>query len=491
MGYKSLWKNHWGTTSNNDTLWANAASTPSGSPSAYSINELRPGQDGWIQYIVQEFSSPYVVGIADTMHPSYRGGMEDVNFALHITTGNAFYAWNGSYWNYIGTSVPNDVLEIKKTGTNFYLFKNGTSTFSTSSASSTKNYRVKAMLNDYIHLPNVGVSFKDSTSTLALTAIGFVNHLSQFVGSSDGSINLKMYGGKTPYTYKWLPGNETSKSINNLNYGTYSLTVKDAKNDSIKYVYELTDKVIWSNLHKATSRNDSLFPDDDYGPYVNSSAYAVNVLEENQDGAVSITMKKEAIPFVLGFCDTIVSGQEETMNNVAMAMHVNYGILYAWNGNWNSLTTVKDGDVLEMKRENGYFKVYKNGTSYFSQSMSTTPKMLKALVAASKIAKVGSSFLLPYINPYAVLKKEYDGGYYIISNDKIRFKYDGEYNDGNLQYQILDGENNIISGPPSLLKKLGDNRYYFSVASLNLSSGFYKLEVINEKNEKFVLKMKK
>lgn len=100
-----------------------------------------------------------------------------------------------------------------------------------------------------------------------------------------------------------------------------------------------------------------------------------------------------------------------------------------------------------------------------------------------------SVFVIP--DPFMVLKREYDGGFYKINGNQIYFKYDGEYNAGSLTYTIYNNHTNqvVVTGTPVLNKNYGDNR--FNINATSLSSGYYRLEVVNEKNELFVLKMMK
>lgn len=48
-------------------------------------------------------------------------------------------------------------------------------------------------------------------------------------GGTNGAINITPTGGTPPYTYLWLPSNQTTATANNLIAGTYTVTVKDSK----------------------------------------------------------------------------------------------------------------------------------------------------------------------------------------------------------------------------------------------------------------------
>lgn len=96
-----------------------------------------------------------------------------------------------------------------------------------------------------------------------------------------------------------------------------------------------------------------------------------------------------------------------------------------------------------------------------------------------------------YIPVYNVLKKKLDSGFSQLDNSVLYFKYDEEYkdSDGNLSYTLYNDWHQSVSGLPTLPVTYGDNRYSLNLAAI--ATGYYTLEVVNEKNEKVCLRFKK
>ncbi|MEO5643579.1 MAG: hypothetical protein ABIS12_09655 [Bacteroidia bacterium] len=107
--------------------------------------------------------------------------------------------------------------------------------------------------------------------------------------------------------------------------------------------------------------------------------------------------------------------------------------------------------------------------------------------------------------PYAILLPEINGGYHIVYNGKLLFKFDETYNEsGKLYYNIYDDYSRLVASSsfvsatalhPATVQQ-GDNRYLLNLLDCtitlngNLGNGFYLLEVINDKNEKRYLLLK-
>lgn len=105
---------------------------------------------------------------------------------------------------------------------------------------------------------------------------------------------------------------------------------------------------------------------------------------------------------------------------------------------------------------------------------------------------------------YVMLKNQLDGSYYVAYDGFVYFKFSEEYKSpGDLKFNLAnaksqpieieirkdEGTKNEIGSSGSVLKQAGDNRYELSLNGKNLKSGFYTLEVKNEKNESFYLKI--
>lgn len=106
---------------------------------------------------------------------------------------------------------------------------------------------------------------------------------------------------------------------------------------------------------------------------------------------------------------------------------------------------------------------------------------------------------------YAALKRELDGSFYTAYDGVAYFRFSEEYRTaGQLEFSLRDARSQLVkvkvnkdaaseqndntSAVPQL-KIAGDNRYLLNLNSGKLNSGFYTLEIKNEKNESFYLKI--
>ncbi|MBL4706130.1 MAG: hypothetical protein JKY54_16510 [Flavobacteriales bacterium] len=102
---------------------------------------------------------------------------------------------------------------------------------------------------------------------------------------------------------------------------------------------------------------------------------------------------------------------------------------------------------------------------------------------------------IPEDHMYVKLLKKLDGGHYKVQNDRIFFRFDERYKSDHLVCRIYTDASVLIE--PELLNKqkqeigakvTGYNNYELDVQPYHLKTGFYLLEVENEKGDKYLLK---
>ncbi|MFO0435685.1 MAG: hypothetical protein ACK5ZT_10630, partial [Sphingobacteriaceae bacterium] len=433
LGYKSVFKDFYGTSFSNDTLYAHSALTPTGSPSAISVNELRPGLNGWVQFVVPTFTAPYILGYLDSVFVNDPGYYYDYDFALHVTFGNNLYIYSSGSFNYLGTVNYGDVLSIHKNGTTFILNKNGVAV-ATDVANNLKSYKLKVGLNDDIYLNNISLSFKDSTTLSPLSVNAIVNHINPDGVDNSGSINVYPTGGSSPYSYNWQPGNIVTRNLENISAGMYTLTVTDFKNQSKVYAYNMQYKALWTNYYGTMNRNDSLISTNETG-FVNRTAISKNRLNANQNGSSEIIMQAGMVPFVYGFVSNPQTQYNGGVEDIDFAIHVTYdNYLYIWNGSWfNYYGTINNGDVLRIERNGSTFYAKVNDQVISSQSSTSSPLRIKGLINGSSIPNLGCSFAIPF--DFSIVKDHADysntnSGYIGISSSDFLSDYQVVWSDG-------------------------------------------------------------
>lgn len=106
---------------------------------------------------------------------------------------------------------------------------------------------------------------------------------------------------------------------------------------------------------------------------------------------------------------------------------------------------------------------------------------------------------------FATMKKELDGTFYVVQNERVFFTFKEKYEPTSIKCKIFDEKNKEVV--PNLnkaekkegevnsravgemeIKKSGFNQFELDLQPYQLKSGYYVLEVLNEKKERFKLK---
>lgn len=104
---------------------------------------------------------------------------------------------------------------------------------------------------------------------------------------------------------------------------------------------------------------------------------------------------------------------------------------------------------------------------------------------------------LPVEKRYVKLKRSLDSGFYTVTDEKVFFRFDEKYHSSQIacviksfgaETQLANSENTIYQDEVNY-KENGYNAFELDLEPLNLKPGFYILEVNNEKDQTFKLKL--
>lgn len=150
------------------------------------------------------------------------------------------------------------------------------------------------------------------------------------------------------------------------------------------------------------------------------------------------------------------------------------------------------------------FRIEKNGSGLVFKRNTTTISTISGIspnpdvIADASMFFINGSLSHPRLSfgcnlpqVYAVLKKELDGTYFQTYNNYLLFTTDGDYSNTGINYSIYNYARTAYTTLPinSSTLKNGDNRYRIDISTLG--SGYYVLELLNQKKEKLVLRFKK
>lgn len=319
--------------------------------------------------------------------------------------------------------------------------------------------------------PN-SVSYSWNTSPITNSANATVNP----VNSTNGQITT---GYTVTATYV-LPGRTCvkTKAVNITVNPNPTITITGTSTICFGQTTTLTangaDNYVWNG---ANNSNPFVTP-----VLANTTSYTVagtNLYNCVSTSTISVTVK--ANPIVNAGVDQSVPAGT-TVNLSASANSGTLPYTFQWTPSGNGMTPA-NGSVI-------------NPTVIPSQTVTYTVVVTDAnsCSAADEVTITITSFM-----QFAILKKEINGGFFEPSDNKLNFKFDGEYiNGNNLNYTVYDRNHSVILTSQTALKnvttnannwKYGDNRFELDIASI--PTGQYLLEVNNEKKEKFYLRFKK
>ncbi|MEO5675098.1 MAG: T9SS type A sorting domain-containing protein, partial [Chitinophagales bacterium] len=163
-------------------------------------------------------------------------------------------------------------------------------------------------------------------------------------GGSDGSINVTVSGGTTPYSYNWSNG-ASSQDLNNLSAGTYSLTVTDAHGCTASLIVIINEP--GCNLSLSTTKT-------------NVSCAGAN------DGSIDLTVSGGTAPYTYSWSD---GASTQDRNNLGAGT---YTVTVNDAGNCSNTTSATITEPMPLIASETHTNVTTNGGSDGSIDVTVT-----------------------------------------------------------------------------------------------------------------------
>lgn len=377
VGYKTTWRDIYGSVVRNDSLLA-----------GYSIskNTLLANTDGWTEFVMPPLSASYFVGFTDSLS-SYKN-FDDTDFGIYVV-GSYIYYISGTYYSLVATAIPGAVIRLERADTLFNLKIDGL-VIGSEKMSKTKNFKLQTLIYSGA-LADVGASFTDSTNINFphyLKDYAVIRHESPGLDNASISLTSKIIG--EVHTYTFSPGSSTVNPATSLSAGVCTVTTKDTYSNTNSQYFNVGYKTHFNNTTGMIQRNDSLIPNG-YPEGVSK-----NTLLSGQDGWAEIILTGAPNYYSFGFLDSATTLTGYSDIDYGFYKHDNAYIYGIDNSVLTSLLVLypQKGDVYRVERKDTMFYFKINGVVYYSVPM---PKYKNYKLKVSfrnndTVCNIGASF---------------------------------------------------------------------------------------------------
>jgi hypothetical protein len=241
--YKVRWTDLTGVTLSNQMLVRVAPGERDWVNGANSSNVLPSYTDGYFEFQILNAGSTYMIGFSVD------------NVINRNVTQSFLVVAGGTLQNYelsaqsMGTYQAGDYLKLSREGNTVKYYKNNV-VLKTTTVDPSLELSIKAIIRDYNNI--VPVVSTNIQPRLFVTG----NVVGAGGIGKNGTISLSVQGGKSPYTYLWSTGEQTSSITQPV--GQYNVTVTDADNISLTKTFYLYYKTNFVDVAGVTASNGQL-----------------------------------------------------------------------------------------------------------------------------------------------------------------------------------------------------------------------------------------
>ena len=542
--YKAKFTDLQGAIFRNDSLISDGSF---GFGTAVSKNIFKANQDGEVAYYLKS-DFHQIIGFLDTAY-SVNGEYSDIDFGIYnqpypyAPDLHNLYLYNNGTYTPLGLAHSKDKISIKRVGNivGFYIndwdYAGG---FTVTNANIDWRFKVGANTNGSGYaVTNVGCSFNTNFR------VGINKDHADYTNPINGSVNLTD-DGNLPYKSVWSDG-VVANTRNDLFAKQYFVDIyadSSSNSEAARKIINIGTKPLWQKKLNANSNLDSVWVSrhDSLGVLVSynmidkivSGEFELKVTNVNQDMAFGFFGSTINVSHYDSLKTDSVLTKKMNLGYAVVNDAVNNALIYVGgklslssdysdihlvrihNGQIqlllkevdlvNSFYNYRAGDIIKVGRsfEDGKIFIARNDTILYRHNIITDQQYFHSSIITSVNSQVSRRGVIippgpPVIIPpkvYAVPKQKLDGGYHSTNANQLLFISDGLYNHSALQFKVFDKTHtavltnaNVGASINSNIQALGDNRYILSLSTL--VSGYYILEITNEKNEKLYLRFKR
>ena len=350
----------------------------------------------------------------------------------------------------------------------------------------------------------------DQSANFSCPALYVRPILSMATTKSGGQIRLNIEGGQLPYTINWSDTNLSGDFIQNLKAGTYSVTVTDANNTSISKSFEIykVRAVEWSSIPGGVVVDEDNYFNNLPGSTVLTGCQGINLIT-GAKGIIEFDLRKtiddqnnlNEFNILVGVPGRSVLNANEDAQ-IGLKIN-NFGVTFIEGLTQHTTPTYPNdarrsfsGYQYALEFLNNDVIAYKNGKEIYRYPLPSNflvPVQLELHLLNTSSdngikVPIKTSFSCvppaPSVAIYHPVKRQLDGGYIEVRDDKLRvqlneFYYiEPGYYDEDTQYQILDGANNVKQADMFFSSDNGKGRFYDNeVASYTKGVNWYTLDI--------------